>query len=448
MKHNASDSHRIKVSVIIPVYNMARYLPKCLDSIVAQTLSPIEIIAVNDGSADDSLTILEQYAVGHDNFVIFSQENQGAGPAKNSGIRMASGKYLIFMDPDDWYPAHDCLEALYRTAEEKQAAVCGGIIVKDRYGEKEIKKTMGGSQMAKLQQIGYAGAQEAPVCYGYQSYLFRTDLIRENTLYFPAYRRFEDPPFMLKVLLCAGGRYGINKEVYTHRFGHKETVYSLENSIDVLHGIRDVIQMAKENDLRILYENSLKYIHKQYSVVFYAYSYCGHAEIDNMLREIAGMVADWIGPEEELVLTRDKIIRMKKDCQREYQDFVRILRNADRKIIYGAGMKAHALIERHQNDMQNVLGVAVSRKQEGAEDSVCGLPVKDIKEYLNDKEDSIVLIATMLAYQKEIEEYLQTLGFRHVVKLDMAKLDLAQTLAEARSQIVDETKEEKRGKQQ
>lgn len=433
MKYDASDSHRIKVSVIIPVYNMAKYLPQCLDSIVAQTLSPIEIIAVNDGSTDDSLTILEQYAAGHDNFVIFSQENQGAGLAKNSGIRMASGKYLIFMDPDDWYPTNDCLEALYLTAEEKQAAICGGIIVKDRYGEKEIKKTLGGNRMTELQQIGYAGVQEAPVCYGYQSYLFRTDLIRENRLYFPAYRRFEDPPFMLKALICADGRYGINKEVYMYRLGHKETLYSLENSIDVLYGIRDVIRMAKENDLRILYENSLKNIHKQYSTVFYAYSYCGHAEIDNMLREIAGMVADWIGSEEELVLTRDKIICMREDCQREYQDFVRILRNADRKIIYGAGMKAHALIKRHQNDMQNVLGAAVSRKQKSAENFICGLPVKDIKEYLDDKEDSIVLIATMLAYQKEIEEYLQTLGFRHVVKLDMAKLDLARVLTETRN---------------
>lgn len=433
MKCDASDSHCIKVSVIIPVYNMARYLPQCLDSIVAQTLSPIEIIVVNDGSTDDSLTILEQYAAEYNNFVIFSQENQGAGPAKNSGIRMASGKYLIFMDPDDWYPANDCLEALYLAAEEKQTAVCGGIIVKNRYGEKEINKAQGGSRMAELQQIGYAGVKEAPVCYGYQSYLFRTDLIRENALYFPSYRRFEDPPFMLKALLCAGGCCEINKEVYMYRLGHKETVYSLENSIDVLRGIRDVVRMAKENDLRILYKNSLQNIHKQYSIVFYAYSYCGHAEIDNTLCEIAEMVADWIGPEEELVLTRDKIICMREECQRDYQDLVHILRNTDRKIIYGAGMKAHALIERHKNDLQNVMGIAVSKKQESAEDSVYGLPVKDIKEYLDDKEASTVLIATMLAYQREIEGYLQTLGFRHVVKLDMAKLDLAQALTEIRS---------------
>ena len=72
---------KIKISVIIPVYNMARYLPECLDSIVRQTLNDIEIIAVNDGSVDDSLLILKQYANEYKIITILSQQNQGAGVA-------------------------------------------------------------------------------------------------------------------------------------------------------------------------------------------------------------------------------------------------------------------------------------------------------------------------------------------------------------------------------
>ena len=92
---------KIKISVIIPVYNMARYLPECLDSIVRQTLNDNEIIAVNDGSVDDSLLILKQYANEYKIITILSQQNQGAGVARNNGIRHARGKYIALCEGDD-----------------------------------------------------------------------------------------------------------------------------------------------------------------------------------------------------------------------------------------------------------------------------------------------------------------------------------------------------------
>lgn len=91
-----------KVSVIIPVYNTEKYLKECLDSIVNQSLEDIEIICIDDGSTDNSLEILREYAENDSRFKIFSQENNGQGSARNYGLDVAKGEYIYFMDSDDF----------------------------------------------------------------------------------------------------------------------------------------------------------------------------------------------------------------------------------------------------------------------------------------------------------------------------------------------------------
>lgn len=90
-----------KVSVIVPVYNTEKYLKECLESIVNQTLDDIEIICVNDGSTDNSLDILKDYAKDDSRIKIISQENNGQGSARNKGLSIAKGDYIYFMDSDD-----------------------------------------------------------------------------------------------------------------------------------------------------------------------------------------------------------------------------------------------------------------------------------------------------------------------------------------------------------
>ena len=93
---------RITISVVIPVYNAEKYLAKCLDSIFIQS-GTYEVIAVNDGSTDNSLNILKQYAAKHSNMKIIDQQNQGIASARNAGIRAAKYKYITFTDNDDWW---------------------------------------------------------------------------------------------------------------------------------------------------------------------------------------------------------------------------------------------------------------------------------------------------------------------------------------------------------
>ena len=116
----------VKVSVIIPCYNVEPYISDCLKSVCAQTLQEIEVICIDDGSTDGTLNILEEYRSQNNNLYIISQKNQGSGIARNHGIDVATGEYLAFMDADDFYPAQDTLEKMYCTAKREKAEICGG----------------------------------------------------------------------------------------------------------------------------------------------------------------------------------------------------------------------------------------------------------------------------------------------------------------------------------
>ncbi|MDR1146516.1 MAG: glycosyltransferase, partial [Verrucomicrobiales bacterium] len=112
-----------KVSVVVPVYNAEKFLPRALDSIAAQTLANIEIICVDDGSTDGSAAILRHYADRDRRFKIITQANQGAGFARNAGLDAAAGESVIFLDSDDYY-APELLEKLAARLAASGAEVC------------------------------------------------------------------------------------------------------------------------------------------------------------------------------------------------------------------------------------------------------------------------------------------------------------------------------------
>ena len=108
------------ISVIIPVYNVEQYLPQCLDSVIHQTYPNLEIICVNDGSNDSSREILGQYAQTDSRIIVIDQENQGLSGARNTGLAHVHGKYVMFVDSDDWIELEACKDAV--TAAEKYCA--------------------------------------------------------------------------------------------------------------------------------------------------------------------------------------------------------------------------------------------------------------------------------------------------------------------------------------
>ena len=116
-------NENIKVSVIIPCYNSERFLKECLDSILDQTLREIEIICVDDGSTDGTLGILHEYAQNDKRVQILNQKNQYAGVARNNGMDVSTGKYLSFLDSDDFFEP-TMLEKMYEKCEKDEADIC------------------------------------------------------------------------------------------------------------------------------------------------------------------------------------------------------------------------------------------------------------------------------------------------------------------------------------
>lgn len=109
----------VKVSIIVPVYNVEKYLGKCLESLTAQTLQDIEIICINDGSTDGSAAILEEYVAKDKRFKVIHKANGGVAAARNSGLAEASGEYVMFVDGDDWIEPETCAECYAKITEDK-----------------------------------------------------------------------------------------------------------------------------------------------------------------------------------------------------------------------------------------------------------------------------------------------------------------------------------------
>ncbi|HVW99760.1 MAG TPA: glycoside hydrolase family 99-like domain-containing protein [Candidatus Babeliaceae bacterium] len=124
------------VSVVIPVYNTAKYLADCLDSVLAQTYSNIEIICIDDGSTDKSLAILKEYAAKHKEIKVFTQENKGVVVTRNIAVEKASGEYILPVDSDDKI-TRDCIEKLLRLFDETGCSIASPSV--QFFGERKGK---------------------------------------------------------------------------------------------------------------------------------------------------------------------------------------------------------------------------------------------------------------------------------------------------------------------
>lgn len=172
-----------EISIILPVYNVEKYLAQCLDSIVNQTFKDFECICVNDGSTDNSLSILQKYAQKDKRFKIITQENKGLSGARNAGIKTAKSKYLTFIDSDDWV-TENYLEVLYNKIEETKSDIVRASYKfyfqeKNTYESskiREIHKIKHNTDIERLYK-GYAGAFV-------WAKIYKTSLIENNNICF------------------------------------------------------------------------------------------------------------------------------------------------------------------------------------------------------------------------------------------------------------------------
>lgn len=222
---------RIKVSVIIPVYNAEKYIGECLDSLRKQTLKNIEIICVDDGSKDGTLEILRKYEAADKRIKVFCQENQYAGVARNCGIDNAHGRYMLFLDADDFFEK-TLIEKVYWEAERRQAEVVlfGG----QSYNEstKEIKPMPWLLNTAVLPKEvpfnrkdteGMLLSAFSPAPW---TKLFRSDFVRRSRLRFQDLQNSNDVFFVFCATCLANKITYLDEKLVYYRRGSESSLQS------------------------------------------------------------------------------------------------------------------------------------------------------------------------------------------------------------------------------
>lgn len=259
-----------KVTVVIPVYNQEDFISACLDAVLAQDIKDIEVLCINDGSTDQSLKILKEYEQVDPRLTIIDQNNQGVAKARNIGIEKALGEYIIFLDPDDYYPNSEILSKLYNAAVNNNALIsAGSFSIFDEEKNEIISEFSDLLYGYTFHEEGFVSYFDYQFDYGFMRFLFKTDFLRRNGFSFPCYKRFQDPPFLVQVLNAAEKFYAITDIVYCYRLGHQSFQWSIDRQLALLSGLADNLKFSKENNLAKLHLLTLMRLEQEYGGVFY-----------------------------------------------------------------------------------------------------------------------------------------------------------------------------------
>lgn len=202
----------IKVSIIIPVYNVEKYIEKMLKSVKEQSFTDFEVIIINDGSTDNSQKIINRFCDEDQRFKSYVQENAGVSGARNKGLEIAQGKYVVFYDPDDYIP-ENALHDMYYTAKEENADLVVGIMrvinISDEYLTGSSKQL---AAKKKIDKFDTGFNWNFSVC----NKLFRLDLIQRYNLMFKELTHGEDGVFLFSYIHSCEKISGCKNVVYDY----------------------------------------------------------------------------------------------------------------------------------------------------------------------------------------------------------------------------------------
>lgn len=242
-----------KVSVIVPVYNVEQYISKCLESLVKQTLTDIEIIVVNDGSKDNSKKIALEYTEKYDKKIVYlEKENGGLSDARNYGMKYTNGDYIAFLDADD-YVELDTYEKLYNKAIETNA----DMVECDFYWEYPNKRIHDKNANYKNESDMYANARVVA-----WNKLYKREVLLNSNIEFPKGLRYEDVEFFYKILPQLNKIEWIN-EPLIHYVQRENSITYVQNerTKEIFTILDNVIEYYKKNGLYEKYSAELEYMY-------------------------------------------------------------------------------------------------------------------------------------------------------------------------------------------
>lgn len=245
-----------KVSVIVPIYNVEKYLEKCINSLLSQTLEDIQIILVNDGSKDNSGNIAKEYEKNNKDRVIYvEKENGGLSDARNYGLKYATGDFIAFLDSDD-YIEKNAYEEMYNKAIEENADYVECDFIWEFHNKIRVDK-----------QYPYKNKKEMLSFVRVVAWnkLIKRQLITDNNLEFPKGLRYEDVEFTYKLIPFINKFAYVDKPFihYVQREGSIANVQN-ERTAEIFTVLDNVIEFYKENNIYDEYRDELEYNYARY----------------------------------------------------------------------------------------------------------------------------------------------------------------------------------------
>ncbi len=245
-----------KVSIIVPVYNVEPYLARCLDTLINQTIKDIEIIAVNDGSKDNSGKILETYQEKYpEKIKVLNKTNGGLSSARNFGIPYATGEYIAFIDSDD-YVEKDMYEKMYKEAQKGDYDMVECDFIWEYPNKRRIDT--GAIYHSKKEAIEIARVVA-------WNKLYKKDIVMNSGILFPEGLRYEDVEFFYKILPKLN-KIGFVKEPFIHYIQRSNSISNTQNerTKEIFDVLDHVLEFYKNQGLWNEYKEVLEYTYARY----------------------------------------------------------------------------------------------------------------------------------------------------------------------------------------
>lgn len=427
--------NNVKVSVVVPVYNTSKYLRECLDSIIGQTLKEIEVICVNDGSTDNSLDILKEYAERDSRIRIITKENSGYGHTMNVGFNAAIGEYVGIVESDD-YVKKDMMGKLYNIAKSKDVD-----FVKSNYyafwgkGEKcitEKVKLIGIEDIYEKQidkeQIKNLCRGSVANCTGiYKRNFINGYMIKHNETPGASY---QDLGFFFQVIMYASSGYILKDGFYMYRQDNENS--SINNKAKVFcicDELNFICEKMNNNPVLVDEYNAafqcLRFKHCQFNfsriadefklsfLQRIAQDFEKDAQLDKL--DLSFFLS---GEKEEFLMMYrmpNEYYEMKMMLPQKVRN---VIGNTKKLIIYGAGGKGKEVYKALESNLNqfDYVSFAVTKKDDCQQGNY-NISISTIYELAREHKDAVVIIAVTKAYEKQMFEMASSLGFEKIFVL-------------------------------
>lgn len=413
----------VKVSIIVPVYNVERYLEECLQSLISQDESNLEIICVDDGSTDRSAVILKRMCQEDERIRVVTQKNQGLAMARNTGLRYAHGKYVMFCDSDDMLKRNS-VRKLYEVAQE----TCSQIVSFDAkciyMTEELVEENNKDNYYQRSFSYGLDNGKEMFTnmiednCYCDSACLMfiDRDWIVNNNLSFYAGILYEDCLFSVQCMMKAEKVYHINEQFYIYRVREGSIMTSHVNANNLygrLINIHNFYRILFTENLTERQENALAEFTRE--VGYHAKWLAGNMEVSETDKLLCMQLTPLMRLElEQYGVNADQIRRMaRKD------NFDRVVESAEKIEIYGAGIRgrrllAYLILKGYGNKICNFVVTAKGDQQQ----NIDGVNVFSAEEGWKPERDKLLIISFAGKEADELYRWYQNIGVTDIIQFD------------------------------